>query len=714
MYRLECYDNQLSTLDISKNPYLYWLVCSNNQLTSLDITQNTALEILNCDYNQLSSLNISNNNIDLSWINCSNNQFTSLSDFVTNEILGFGDYLDVRDNFIGCFYPETTFLYIQILQDRMGNNFMYEPQKVCETTDPVTENPDRDNDKNDDDIRPLIGSSGEVYMGSNIATPLLFSQQGTRIICTAPFGLLEWDFQRNAYTHWYNENQAEIREVDQVDLMGTNLEYPVFLSENQKYLFAYDVKKQLIAWNSQTHEVVRLFNDVDHYLYHQNGNMLLVKYNNAFEIIDINTWNTTGKISIATRFSEFSYDGTYVIILNEENVLYCIHAIDGNILWHQDGVFTFENSPTKNHVLIQKQNNLIELYTMENQELINRQINYNDLMFSDGGRYLYAIQFDLYVLIDLEENNNTHIFDEGKILSFSSNDQYALYYKYKENKINTAIPYIDITYEFFVIDFFNENLVKITEYDESIPEWSIDDRVNILDIIEYEFSESNTFVLFQIHHPSDVSSPPYTDVIYLDLPTFYKKEWNYNQHLGKSKNEEFILIGSSIHSTMNILSREYTIPTEGVVLKSHFSQDNRYIMIWSGYYNFWEMLFGTDNFYIYDINNNTIVYTKDLRRCGEYALVEKLDDNKYSTFSYSEYPVSFSKMETWENGFIVDQIDLSGLFSISSSSSGLNIQKKLLLESSNIERVCNLWNLDTMESNRYFPSAILIVYMKLV
>ena len=40
---LYCYDNQLETLDVSKNTALTGLWCYNNQLETLDVSKNTAL-----------------------------------------------------------------------------------------------------------------------------------------------------------------------------------------------------------------------------------------------------------------------------------------------------------------------------------------------------------------------------------------------------------------------------------------------------------------------------------------------------------------------------------------------------------------------------------------------------------------------------------------------------------------------------------------------
>ena len=71
-------DNQLSSLDVTQNTALTSLSCASNQLTSLDITNNTALSFLNCTNNQLSSFNVSMNTA-LKDLFCSNNQLSSLN-----------------------------------------------------------------------------------------------------------------------------------------------------------------------------------------------------------------------------------------------------------------------------------------------------------------------------------------------------------------------------------------------------------------------------------------------------------------------------------------------------------------------------------------------------------------------------------------------------------------------------------------------------------
>ena len=75
--KLDCNNNQLTSLDLSKNTMLKELDCHSNQLISLDVSQNTALTSLICFDNQLTNLDISQNTL-LATLGCSNNQLTSL------------------------------------------------------------------------------------------------------------------------------------------------------------------------------------------------------------------------------------------------------------------------------------------------------------------------------------------------------------------------------------------------------------------------------------------------------------------------------------------------------------------------------------------------------------------------------------------------------------------------------------------------------------
>jgi len=76
---LYCNDNQLSTLDLTKNIALTNLSCYNNQIDTLNIFRNTALANIICSNNRLAALDVRNNNA-LIYLSCINNQlaFNSL------------------------------------------------------------------------------------------------------------------------------------------------------------------------------------------------------------------------------------------------------------------------------------------------------------------------------------------------------------------------------------------------------------------------------------------------------------------------------------------------------------------------------------------------------------------------------------------------------------------------------------------------------------
>ena len=75
---LHCSYNQLINLDLRKNIKLESLYCDDNQLTSLDVSKNTALKELHCSYNQLINLDLRKNSF-LIYLDCKNNQFTTAS-----------------------------------------------------------------------------------------------------------------------------------------------------------------------------------------------------------------------------------------------------------------------------------------------------------------------------------------------------------------------------------------------------------------------------------------------------------------------------------------------------------------------------------------------------------------------------------------------------------------------------------------------------------
>lgn len=107
MVALECYGNQLTTIDVSNNPQLEYLDCKDNQLTSIDVSQNPNLREFYLSNNLVTSIDVSQNpklfdfnlsnnlvtsidvsqNPKLTQLKCSDNSLTSI-DVSQNLILG--------------------------------------------------------------------------------------------------------------------------------------------------------------------------------------------------------------------------------------------------------------------------------------------------------------------------------------------------------------------------------------------------------------------------------------------------------------------------------------------------------------------------------------------------------------------------------------------------------------------------------------------------
>ena len=92
--KLDCNNNRLTELDVSKNTKLVELYCMGNwQLSELDVSKNTALKILWCGSSNLSSLRLSSNT-ELEALDCSYSQLSYLSTYNNPKLW----YLDCSHN----------------------------------------------------------------------------------------------------------------------------------------------------------------------------------------------------------------------------------------------------------------------------------------------------------------------------------------------------------------------------------------------------------------------------------------------------------------------------------------------------------------------------------------------------------------------------------------------------------------------------------------
>ncbi len=77
LIELECWNNQITNLDVTQNINLTKLVCRVNSMTNLNVQGLTNLQILECNSNQLSSLDVTQN-VNLNILKCDNNILTAL------------------------------------------------------------------------------------------------------------------------------------------------------------------------------------------------------------------------------------------------------------------------------------------------------------------------------------------------------------------------------------------------------------------------------------------------------------------------------------------------------------------------------------------------------------------------------------------------------------------------------------------------------------
>lgn len=95
--RLECYKNELNVLDVSKNSNLEWLNCESNKLKNLNLGDNKVLRRIHCSNNQLVGIDLKNIT-NLTRIDCFRNQLSVLDVSQNKSLTGLYCY----DNQINC------------------------------------------------------------------------------------------------------------------------------------------------------------------------------------------------------------------------------------------------------------------------------------------------------------------------------------------------------------------------------------------------------------------------------------------------------------------------------------------------------------------------------------------------------------------------------------------------------------------------------------
>lgn len=167
---LNCSANQLTELDVdvTHKPNLERVECQNNQLTSLILGQNKLLKKLNCANNQLTQLNLNNMN-SLKELKCQNNQLTALdvssSPNLTTLVLKNNHLtsLNLDSN------PHLDFTYTDVYHSDFNNVYT------------VTLNPDRTFDLNtlpgNFDINRVTG-----WVNGTVKGNILTVNEGTNVV----------------------------------------------------------------------------------------------------------------------------------------------------------------------------------------------------------------------------------------------------------------------------------------------------------------------------------------------------------------------------------------------------------------------------------------------------------------------------------------------------------------------------------------------------
>jgi hypothetical protein len=74
---LNCFQNNITEIDVTQNTQLVYLSCHENQLTSLDVSQNPLLEVLYCFKNNIQKLDVRFNPL-LSSFSCQTNNLNEI------------------------------------------------------------------------------------------------------------------------------------------------------------------------------------------------------------------------------------------------------------------------------------------------------------------------------------------------------------------------------------------------------------------------------------------------------------------------------------------------------------------------------------------------------------------------------------------------------------------------------------------------------------
>jgi len=131
LLELNCFNNEIESLNLSANPLLQTLDCAENYLDSLDLSANPDLTFVDCSRNQITDLDVSNN-LSLTFLWCSSNDLTYL-DLSANKALGSDWDYTANEGFC---YTEIDLSYNSFLQEVCVWELPFPPEyrEICVNT----------------------------------------------------------------------------------------------------------------------------------------------------------------------------------------------------------------------------------------------------------------------------------------------------------------------------------------------------------------------------------------------------------------------------------------------------------------------------------------------------------------------------------------------------------------------------------------------------
>ncbi len=401
--KLNCANNSITTINIENNIDLVSLNVSENDLTDLDVTKNIALEELYCENNQITTINIENNT-NLVSLNVSNNNLTDLD--VTKNIALLS--LNINENNL------TTL-------DVSNNTALKE--LYCASNSFTTQGYD-----------DLMCSLPEILNQSGAFYPLIDANDANSTI------FMESNSNNAIKKNW------NVKYNDKTDIPTTNGKFVCGLIVDRYISLGVEVGKQIsIDFTAdEDYSVIKISNG--------NDDKVVLANKTWDEPVQFVTNSSTIEIYGKVKDFNCSYNGNNITSIDVSNnaelqSLDCSH----NALNSLD-----VSNNTKLEYLVCDKNNLTTLNVENNTALINLICSENNISSLDVSKntLLKTLQCNDNHLNSLDITNNTDLeylyCDHNEIASLDVSNNTKLVYIYCENnKIaaldinnNTALNYL--------------------------------------------------------------------------------------------------------------------------------------------------------------------------------------------------------------------------------------------------------------------------------